>query len=99
LGFLRSPLGNLLEALRGDREGLYAIRINDQWRICFRWSEGEVEDVEIVDYHDKPKPMIKNRMRPIHPGEILLEEYLALFGMSAHALAMALRVPAPPEPT
>lgn len=51
LDFLRSPPGNRLEALRGDRKGTYAIRINAQWRICFRWSEGEVEDVEIVDYH------------------------------------------------
>lgn len=45
--------GNRLEALRGDREGQYSIRINDQWRICFRWSEGSAgpSDVEIVDYH------------------------------------------------
>lgn len=47
---LRVPAGNRLEALRGDRAGQYSIRINDQWRICFRWNEG-AEDVEIVDYH------------------------------------------------
>jgi toxin HigB-1 len=47
---LRLP-GNRLEALRGDREGQHSIRINDQWRICFRWSEGDADDVEIVDYH------------------------------------------------
>ena len=47
---LRVPPGNRLEALRGDRAGQYSIRINDQWRICFRWSDG-AEDVEIVDYH------------------------------------------------
>ncbi len=48
---LRSPPGNRLEALVGDRAGQHSIRINDQWRICFRWSEGGAEDVEIVDYH------------------------------------------------
>jgi proteic killer suppression protein len=51
LGDLRVPPGNRLEALRGDRAGQYSIRINDQWRICFRWSEGTPYDVEIVDYH------------------------------------------------
>ncbi len=48
---LRVPPGNRLEKLSGDREGQYSIRINDQWRICFRWSEGDAYDVEIVDYH------------------------------------------------
>lgn len=48
---LKSPPGNHLEALRGDREGQYSIRINDQWRICFVWREGDAYDVEIVDYH------------------------------------------------
>ncbi len=48
---LRSPPGNRLEALKGDREGQHSIRINAQWRICFVWSEGGAEDVEIVDYH------------------------------------------------
>lgn len=43
--------GNPLEALRGDRTGQYSIRINDQWRICFRWKDGHAFDVEIVDYH------------------------------------------------
>ena len=47
---LRVPPGNRLEALKGDRKGQHSIRINDQWRICFRWSDG-AEDVEIVDYH------------------------------------------------
>ena len=45
------PPGNRLEALKGDRKGQHSIRINDQWRICFRWSEGHAFDVEIVDYH------------------------------------------------
>jgi proteic killer suppression protein len=48
---LRIPPGNRLEALKGDRKGEHAIRINDQWRICFRWVDGGAEDVEIVDYH------------------------------------------------
>lgn len=48
---LRSPPGNHLEALKGDRAGQYSIRINGQWRICFRWTEAGAEDVEIVDYH------------------------------------------------
>ena len=48
---LRSPPGNRLEALRGDRRGQHSIRINDQWRICFRWKDGDAFDVEIVDYH------------------------------------------------
>ena len=48
---LRSPPGNRLEALRGSRKGLWSIRINDQWRLCFRFVENEAFDVEIVDYH------------------------------------------------
>lgn len=51
LGDLRVPPGNRLERMRGDRAGQYSIRINDQWRICFRWFEGDAYDVEIVDYH------------------------------------------------
>jgi len=47
---LRVPPGNRLEALKGDRAGQWSIRINDQWRVCFRWTDG-AEDVEIVDYH------------------------------------------------
>ena len=48
---LNVPPGNRLEALKGDRAGLHGIRINDQWRICFRWGTDGVYDVEIVDYH------------------------------------------------
>jgi toxin HigB-1 len=48
---LRSPPGNRLEMLYGDRRGQHSIRINQQWRICFRWSDDRAEDVEIVDYH------------------------------------------------
>ena len=48
---LRVPPSNHLEALKGDRKGQFSIRINMQWRICFRWENGDVHDVEIVDYH------------------------------------------------
>ena len=51
LEFLRAPPGNRLEKLSGNREGLWSIRVNDQWRLCFRWADGEVFDVELVDYH------------------------------------------------
>jgi proteic killer suppression protein len=48
---LRVPPGNRLEALKGDREGQYSIRVNSRFRICFRWTPSGAEDVEIVDYH------------------------------------------------
>ena len=48
---LRVPPGNRLERLSGDRAGQYSIRINDRWRICFRWRDGDAYNVEIVDYH------------------------------------------------
>jgi proteic killer suppression protein len=48
---LRVPPGNRLERLAGDRAGQHSIRINDQWRICFRWKEGDAHEVEICDYH------------------------------------------------
>ena len=48
---LRIPPGNRLEKLRGDRVGEHSIRVNDQWRICFRWRDGHAFDVAIVDYH------------------------------------------------
>ena len=50
LNDLRVPPANRLEALKGDRRGQYSIRINDQWRICFRWADGDAHDVQIVDY-------------------------------------------------
>jgi proteic killer suppression protein len=51
LNDLRVPPGNHLEALKGNRSGQHSIRINDQWRICFRWTDAGAEEVEIVDYH------------------------------------------------
>ena len=52
---LRSPPGNRLEPLHGNRAGQYSIRINDQWRICFTWQAGKANNVEIVDYHGKKR--------------------------------------------
>ena len=51
LADLRVPPGNRLEKLKGRRSGQYSIRINDQWRVCFCWKDGDAHDVEIVDYH------------------------------------------------
>lgn len=51
LDFLKAPPGNRLEALKGDRKGQHSIRINDQWRVCFAWSDVGPADVEIVDDH------------------------------------------------
>lgn len=48
---LMAPPGNRLEALKGNRTGQYSIRINDQWRICFRWEQPDAHSVEIIDYH------------------------------------------------
>lgn len=51
LGDLRAPPGNRLEPLRGDLKGMHSIRVNDQWRIVFRWHGGDAHEVTIVDYH------------------------------------------------
>lgn len=48
---LRSPPGNRLEALRGDLAGMHSIRVNDRWRVVFRWADGDAHDVSVVDYH------------------------------------------------
>jgi proteic killer suppression protein len=49
---LRIPPGNRLEKLKVNRQGRYSIRINDQWRVCFRWRDGDAHEVELTDYHD-----------------------------------------------
>lgn len=51
LDFMRSPPGNRLEAVKGDRAGQWSVRINDQWRVCFVWTDAGPDEVEIVDYH------------------------------------------------
>jgi addiction module HigA family antidote len=71
---LRFPPSNRLEALKHDRKGQWSIRINDQWRICFRYERGDAFDVEITDYHwGKSDMTIRNGLSPIHPGEFLKE--------------------------
>ena len=48
---LRVPPGNRLEKLKGKREGQHSVRVNDQWRVCFKWKDGDAHEVEVVDYH------------------------------------------------
>jgi hypothetical protein len=74
------PKGNRLEKLAGDLKGFWSIRVNDQYRVVFKWADGTADEVRIVDYHQgdssmriKANPLPTNR-RPTHPGEILLEE-------------------------
>jgi proteic killer suppression protein len=89
------PPGNRRHALSGDRAGQHAISVNDQWRICFRFESGDAFEVEFCDYHSleygamsipNTRPLER---RPIHPGEILREEFLPEYGLSVTALAEA----------
>lgn len=95
---LRSPPGNRLEQLKGTRKGQHSIRVNDQWRICFRWMEKNAEAVQIVDYHQKQSEktntnMKKNmRLAPVHPGDVLREDFLIPLGLSAYRAAKDLCV-------
>ncbi len=85
-----------MEALKRVRKGQYSIRINDQFRICFNWKDGDAHNVEIVDYHQRVLKMAskkEKRLPPIHPGEVL-QDLLKESGLSINALALALRVPA-----
>jgi addiction module HigA family antidote len=86
---LRVPPGNRLEALSGTRKGQHSIRINDAWRICFVWRDGNAHAVEIVNYH---KGWTMKKIPPVHPGEILLEEFMKPFGLSQNQLGKALNV-------
>jgi addiction module HigA family antidote len=90
---LRVPPGNRLEKLHGDRARQHSIRVNDQWRICFRWHEGNAYEVEIVDYH-WGEGMMTRKLAPIHPGEVLLHDFLEPFGLSQYRLAHDINVPA-----
>jgi addiction module HigA family antidote len=90
---LRTPPGNRLEALSGDRQGQHSIRINEQWRFCFVWQDGNANDVEIVDYHYGGS-MNGRDFPPVHPGEILLEEFLKPMNISQYRLAESICVPA-----
>jgi addiction module HigA family antidote len=95
---LKVPPGNRLHALEGDRKGQYSISVNDQWRICFRFVDGDAYDVEICDYHWEAEPAMSianttgiNR-RPTHPGEMLREDFLPDYGLSVAGLAEAVGV-------
>jgi addiction module HigA family antidote len=93
LSDLLVPPGNRLEKLSGDRAGQHSIRVNRQWRICFWWTDAGPEDVEIVDL-PLGGTMAETIMEPVHPGEILLEEFLGPLGVSQYQLAKAVGVPA-----
>src|SRR5438067_12924986 len=74
LNDLRVPPGNRLEKLGGDRRGQYSVRINDQWRICFRWRDDGAWDVEIVDYHSG-RYMTRNRMGRSIPAKSCVKSF------------------------
>ncbi|EMJ84849.1 addiction module antidote protein HigA [Leptospira borgpetersenii serovar Hardjo-bovis str. Sponselee] len=88
---LKSPPGNRLEMLKRNRKDQYNIRINDQWRICFRWSGSNALNIEIVDYHDEVK--IMKRLLNIHLGSVLEEELLIPLEISAYRLAKKIGIP------
>jgi hypothetical protein len=90
------PPANRLEKLKGSRGGQHSIRINDQWRICFLWQDDGPYEVDIADYHQGEESMVKNDRRPVHPGKILLEEFMKPLDppINANMLAKALDVPA-----
>jgi addiction module HigA family antidote len=107
---LRSPPGNRLERLKGDRAEQYSIRVNDQWRICFVWRGGDARDAGIATIARIGTMTIKDedldrgridlstvasggKLKPVHPGEILRDEFLEPFGISVYALAKAIHVP------
>ena len=70
---LRMPPSNRLDPLHGNRSGQGSIRVNDQWRLCFRFEDGDAFDVEIVDHHRGNGIMTKKTLVTIHPGELLAE--------------------------
>ena len=76
-----------------SRKGSHSIRINKRWRICFVWHDGDAHDVEIVDYHRGVKMGTEEKLDPIHPGEILLEDFMKPMGISINRLARDLDVP------
>jgi addiction module HigA family antidote len=67
--------------------------VNDQWRICFEWQDGNAHEVEIVDYRRGGTDMARKRLAPIHPGEVLLEEFLNPLEISQYRLATDISVP------
>jgi proteic killer suppression protein len=93
LNDLKVPPANRLEMLAGKRKGQYSIRINDQWRICFRWIDNNALDVEITDYHWGNK-MRNNKIPSLHPGVVLFEEFLKPLKISQNQLGRDLGVSA-----
>ena len=87
----RVPLGNRLEQIKGDRQGQHSNRINDQWRICLRWEAGNAYNVEIVHEHEEVG--MTTKLPPVHPGEVLAEEFLEPTGLSQYRLAKDISVP------
>jgi addiction module HigA family antidote len=85
---LRSPPGNRLEDLKGDREGQCSIRGNDPWCVCFEWREDNACKVEITDDHHEVAAMPHKKPAPVHPGEVLEDEFLKPLGLSQHRLAL-----------
>ena len=90
---LRHPPGNRLEALKGDRLGQYSIRINDQFRLCFKY-EWALQMKSKLSITTKSTVATRKRRAPVHPGEMLREEFMLPMGLSSNALAIALQVPA-----
>jgi addiction module HigA family antidote len=95
---LAVPPSNHLEKLRGDLEGFYAVRINDQWRVVFRWTDGDATEVRIVDYHwqqhrrHSETRMSEDEFAPVTPGEMLKDEFLAEYRLSQSGLAKAVGI-------
>ena len=90
---LRSPPANRLEKLSGDREGQHSIRINDQYRICFVWEAEMPTTWRSWTITRKEAVMTTKKLAPVHPGEVLLEEFLGPLGLSQNRLALSLGVP------
>ena len=89
---LSSPPGNRLERLSGDRAGQYSIRINDQWRICFVWAGRRRARGRDLRLPLKGVTMSDEKLAPVHPGEVLLEEFLRPLGLSQNRLGLSLGV-------
>ena len=88
---LRVPPGNRLEALNGDRAGPHRNRVNDQYRVCFRWAAAGPTTSRS---RTTSRRMIMRKLKPVTPGELLREEFLLPMGLSQHRLAREIGVPA-----
>jgi addiction module HigA family antidote len=85
---LKSPPGDRLQALRGDLAGWHSVRVNDQWRVLFRWTERGAEKVRVADYHRfEERVMMTTKRKPTSPGEILREEFLVPLHISQKELS------------